>query len=165
MRSANSRAGNAVLAAPPPEGTRQGSEAPAARRWVGLGRRVGAAGVFIPLFLVIAWVGQPYFVLLVNAILVSGIREFHAMMSAKGLHPYRLPGLAAALVLPWAAYLHGGGYADAVLAALLVTLMTLELFRRSGAEAAAHTAVTALGVLSDEFARALYGSRVLRKPV
>ena len=118
-----------------------------ARRLVGLGRRLLAAAVFVPCFLLIAWRGQHYFVLLVNLILLTGMYEFYSMMAAKGLRPFKVVGVAAAVLLPWAAYVQEGTWANLVLAALVVLALGLELLRREVREPLAHIAVTILGVL------------------
>jgi phosphatidate cytidylyltransferase len=56
-------------------------------------------------------------------------------------------GVAAAVLLPWAAYVQGGAWANLVLACLVVLALGLELLRRDGAQPVAHIAVTILGLL------------------
>jgi phosphatidate cytidylyltransferase len=113
---------------------------------VGLGQRLLAAAVFVPAFVIICWRGDVYFVLLVDFILVVGMLEFMRMLDAKGLSVVRPLGVAAALALPWLAFLQGGAWMDFGLVLLLLAVFVAQLFRRSG-EALLHTAGTTLGIL------------------
>lgn len=117
------------------------------RRLVGIGRRLLAAAVFVPCFLVISWRGEHYFVLLVNLIVLTGLYEFYGLMRAKGLQPHELLGASAGLLLPWAMYLRGGVYAGPTLVVLLIAAMASELWRRRVDQALAHIAVTTFGIL------------------
>ena len=117
MPSASSRAANAASAARPEESPP--AVRPHARRWVGLGQRLLAAAVFVPAFVIISWRGDVYFVLLVDFILVTGMREFQRMLAAKGLQTSSVTGVAAAVILPWLAFWDGGAHEDVGLAALL----------------------------------------------
>lgn len=145
MHSVNSKLASAVSAerpevVPPP--------APNAgrRRWSGLGSRLFAAALFVPSFLVITWRGEFYFVLLVNMIAFAGQREFQRLVQAKGIRAHGGPLWLASLALPWLVYLHDGAYASIGLVLLLLAILSLELFRRSG-QALVEIAVSALGIL------------------
>jgi phosphatidate cytidylyltransferase len=113
---------------------------------VGLGQRLLAAAVFVPSFVIICWRGDVYFVLLVDFILVVGMREYQRMLEAKGLTPWRPLGIGAALALPWLAFLNGGAWIEFGLALLLLIALTVELFRGRG-EALMHIAGSTLGVM------------------
>ena len=118
----------------------------AARRWMDLGQRVLAAVLMAPAFLVIAWRGEWYFVLLVNAIAMIGTVEFCRMLTAKGLRPQRALALAAAVVLPWLTYLRGGAYAEMGLVVVVLGILTAQLFRRDD-DALVHIASSLLAVV------------------
>ncbi len=120
--------------------------APPRSRFRGLGSRVAAALVFLPCFLIIAWRGDVYFVLLVNFISVAGTFEFIRMLEAKGLKPQRVAALVAAFVLPWLAFWRGGIYMDCGLAILLVSVLTTELVRSTG-QALAQVSGAVFGVM------------------
>jgi phosphatidate cytidylyltransferase len=111
-----------------------------------LGQRLLAAAVFVPAFVIIGWRGDVYFVLLIDFILVVGMLEFLNMLEAKGLRPVRALGIAAAVALPWLAFLHGGAWMDFGLVLLLLAALTVQLARRSG-EALMHIAGMTLGML------------------
>lgn len=146
MPSANSKLASAASAAPaepvspapPPQAGR--------RRWSGLGSRLFAAALFVPSFLVITWRGEFYFVLLVNMITLAGQREFARLVQAKGIRVHPVPAYASSLALPWLAYLHDGIHAPIGLVVLLLSILGLQLFRRSG-QALSEIAASALGVL------------------
>ena len=116
------------------------------RRFRGLGSRVVAALVFLPCFLIIAWRGDVYFVLMVNFISVAGTFEFLGMLEAKGLKPQRAAALVAAFVLPWLAFWRGGIYMDFGLALLLVSVLCTELVRNTG-QALAQISGAVFGVM------------------
>jgi phosphatidate cytidylyltransferase len=116
------------------------------RRLLGLGARVAAAAVFLPCFAVITWRGDIFFVLLIEFITVAAMLEFVRMLRAKGLEPQRTTALAAAVALPWLAYVQGGAYMSFGLALVVLTAMTVEL-RRNRGEPLVHIATAVFGAL------------------
>lgn len=116
------------------------------RRFLGLGARVAAAAVFLPCFAVIAWRGDVYFVLLIEFITVAAQLEFLRMLAAKGLQPQRATAVAAALALPWLAYVHGGAYMGFGLTLVVLATMAVELGRNRG-EPLVHIATALFGTM------------------
>lgn len=139
MPYVNSRAASAASVAPPEAPPATAGPPPRSRRWTGLGHRLAAAAVFVPCFGVIAWRGEFYFVVLVNLIALMGTHEFLQLLRAKGLRPAAPPAYAAAVVLPWLAFLQGGAWGNAGLALFVLAILALEL-RRPPGEALAHMA-------------------------
>ncbi len=129
MHFASSRTASAASAARPDRVPRTSVRGPV-RRLVGLGQRLLVVALMVPAFAVIAWRGEGYFVLLVNAIALIATVEFCRMLAAKGLRPHRELVLGAAVVLPWLAYLRDGAFAEIGLVLLVLAILTAQLFRR-----------------------------------
>jgi phosphatidate cytidylyltransferase len=79
-------------------------------------------------------------------ICLMGMHEFLQLLRAKGLRPAAPPAYAAAVLLPWLAFLHGGMWANAGLALLVLAILALEL-RRPAGEALVHMAAALFGLL------------------
>ncbi|MFO7653291.1 MAG: phosphatidate cytidylyltransferase [Candidatus Krumholzibacteriia bacterium] len=100
----------------------------------------------VPCLLIITMRGGVFFLLLVNLIIVLGMREFYALMQAKGFRPYRALGTFCALALSW--YVYGGGAAVSfIITGSLLAIMTGELLRKEVGGAVGHIAVTVWGVM------------------
>lgn len=100
----------------------------------------------VPCLVVITLRGGVYFLLLVDLILLLGLREFYAFVAAKGYRPYTAIGILCSLAMSWHVY-RGATATALALTLLLLLIMALELFRRDASHALAHIAVTVLGVL------------------
>jgi phosphatidate cytidylyltransferase len=127
-----------------------GTAAPPSR-WLRLRRtgvlpRVVVSLLGIPCFVVITLRGGVYFLLLVDVILLLGLREFYAMMGAKGYRPYTAIGIVCGLGVSWWVY-HGGAAISLLLTLTLLLIMSLELLRRDVSHALTHIAITVTGVL------------------
>jgi phosphatidate cytidylyltransferase len=109
--------------------------------------RVLASAVFIPCFIIITMRGGYHFLALIDIVIFIGLWEFYAMMTAKGLRPYRTIGIVSGLALSWYVFFHKGVYANLFLTVALLAIMTLELTRRDGKNAIYHVATTMFGVL------------------
>ncbi len=112
----------------------------------GIVPRVAVTLVGVPCLFIITWRGGLYFLLLVNLIIVLGLREFYLLLAAKGYRPYKVLGTICALAV--SLYLYRGGAADSLIMTLaLLAIMIGELFRKDMARSMNHIAVTLLGVL------------------
>lgn len=141
--------GSAGAGAPPPgpPGRPAGRESPW-RRYLraGILPRVAVILIAVPCLIVITLRGGLHFLLLVDLILLLGMREFYAMMKAKGYRPYTWLGILCGLAL--SLHVYRGGLSIALLLTLtLMLVMIIELFRRETAHALNHIAITVMGVL------------------
>jgi len=116
-------------------------------RWGSLARRLLAAAVFLPCFMVIAHRGGIYYLILVDMIIILGLFEFYKMMEAKGLRPYKWIGLLSGAALPWYLFFRQGIYANVLLTLTFLAVMIAELVRRDKGHAVYHISVTIFGVL------------------
>jgi CDP-diglyceride synthetase len=85
--------------------------------------------VFVPCFVVVAWRGGAYFVLLVNLLLVLGTLELVRMQRAKQLDPDASLCHTAALLLPWAVFARNGELAEPALLLLFIVAVARVLWR------------------------------------
>lgn len=115
--------------------------------------RVITSILFIPVLILLAWVGGiPYLLFTLTAIALM-LGEFYSMMEHKGLSPHWKSGFLAALLLPLGLYsrLRGGHieewHVGGLLTFLLFAVFLAELRRGTNREAAVNTASTVLGVL------------------
>lgn len=117
-------------------------------RLVGAGflPRVGVTLLGVPCLIVITLRGGIHFLLLVDLIILLGLREFYAMTGAKGYRPYRAIGILCGLAVSWHVY-YGGPAVSLLLTLTLLLIMGLELFRREQEHPLNHIAITVLGVL------------------
>jgi phosphatidate cytidylyltransferase len=100
----------------------------------------------VPCFLVITLRGGIFFLLLVNLIILLGLREFYLLLTAKGYRPYKYLGVVCGLVVCWYVY-REGVFLSLLLTMTLMLIMIRELFRRDMSHALNNIAVTVLGVL------------------
>ncbi|HET6349390.1 MAG TPA: phosphatidate cytidylyltransferase, partial [Candidatus Krumholzibacteria bacterium] len=119
--------------------------APLVRR--GIVRRVAAAAIFLPLFILVTRVGGYAFLGFVDLFIVLGLLEFYRMMSVKGIHPYRGIGIASGLTLSTYVFFRSGMYANAFLTFVLIAIMGLELTRKDNQRAVYHVATTVFGIV------------------
>lgn len=108
--------------------------------------RVAVIAVGVPCLLVITWRGGIFFLLLVDLLLLLGMREFYALMTAKGYRPYRALGIFCGLAFSWYVF-RGGAAVSLIVTASLLAIMIGELLRRDMARSLGHIAVTVLGVM------------------
>jgi len=123
------------------------TRAPSRRSDGSLTKRLLASAFFIPCLILIARSGWWYYFGLIEIVIVIGLYEYYTIMSAKGLRPHRMLGMAAGALLPAALFLRGGAWAPALLTALLIAVMTAELMRGDREHAIGRIAVTVFGVL------------------
>lgn len=122
-----------------------------------LASRVLTASVGVPITVVCSLVGGIPFLLAMNLVIGAGLFEFYRMMEAKGIRPFKMVGVAAGLGVSWYVYFLGGVFSSLFITLVLVSIMTMELFRRDGELAVFHISTTILGV----FYVAWLGSHVI----
>jgi phosphatidate cytidylyltransferase len=113
----------------------------------GLVRRISAAAVFLPLFVLVTRGGGYWFLGFVDLFIVLGLLEFYRMMGVKGMHPYRGVGIASGLTLSTYVYFRSGMYASFILTFVLIAIMGLELTRKDNRRAVYHVATTVFGIV------------------
>jgi phosphatidate cytidylyltransferase len=118
---------------------------PLARR--GIVRRILAAVVFLPLFVLVTRAGGYAFLGFVDLFIVLGLLEFYRMMAVKGMHPYRGIGIASGLTLSTYFYFRSGVYGNFFLTFVLIAIMGLELTRKDNRRAVYHVATTVFGIV------------------
>jgi len=118
------------------------------RRYLNAGilPRLGVILLFIPCLFVITWRGGIFFLLLIDLVILLGMREFYQLMQAKGFRPYRALGVFCGLAFSWYVF-RGGAAVSLVVTASLLLIMTGELWRRTMDRSLVHIAVTVLGVM------------------
>lgn len=115
--------------------------------------RIASAVVFLPLFVLVARVGDLAWLAFTLIVVGLGLREFYRMMESKGLAPHWKSGTFAVLLLPIGTYLrlHTGRTSEWNLGALLTVLvgaiLLAELRRGAGKQAVGNIAATLLGVI------------------
>jgi len=120
---------------------------PAGRRRLSLALRVASGILFVPLLIVLVRYGGLAFTGFVAVQVALGLREFYAMMRARGVDVHSVFGLLASLGILWTAYRPWGLPAGLLAAAAVMTLLLLGLRRPERADPVASAAVSALGVL------------------
>jgi phosphatidate cytidylyltransferase len=115
--------------------------------------RAAAAVVFVPILVLLAWIGDVAFLAFVLILLALALREFLHLLESKGLHPHWKTGMSAVLLAPVATYQrlrtgrleewHVGG----LMTVLVVAVLLAELRRGAGRQAIANSAATLLSVL------------------
>jgi len=86
------------------------------------------------------------FLLLVDLMVVCGLREFYLLMEARGYRPYKMIGMLCGLLMTWYVY-RGGAALSLLLTGTMMVVMISELFRRDMAHSLIHISVTVFGVL------------------
>lgn len=115
--------------------------------------RVITSVLFIPVLVLLAWLGGIAYLLFAIAAIALMLGEFYDMMVQKGLSPHWKSGFLAALLLPLGLYsrLRAGRveewHAGGLLTLLLFAIFLAELRRGTGRQAAVNTSATLLGVL------------------
>jgi len=109
--------------------------------------RIIASSLFIPCFVVITRRGDYHFLLLIDLVILHGMREFYAMMEMKGVRSYRTTGIICGLALSWYMFFRSGIYANLFLTLALLLIMALELTRRDNRTAVYNIATTIMGVV------------------
>lgn len=134
-------------------GAGRGASAPEPRHDRSLPSRVVTSVLFLPVLVLLAWLGGPAYLLFTIAAIALMLGEFYTMMEQKGLSPHWKSGFLAALLLPLGLYsrLRAGHVAEwhvgGLLTLLLFAVFLAELRRGTGREAAVNTSSTLLGVL------------------
>ena len=100
----------------------------------------------VPCFYFITLRGGLFFLVLVDLIILLGLREFYVLMRAKGYQPFEALGYFCALAISWYAWRQGGGV-PLILTGSLLVIMVRELFRRDMSKSLAHIAVTIFGIM------------------
>lgn len=121
---------------------------PAARRFLnaGLLPRVAVIAAGVPCLYLITLRGGVFFLLLVDLIVVLGLRELLQLLRAKGYQPFSVLAYFCSLALTWYAWRQGVAV-PLILTGSLLAIMVRELFRREMAQSLAHIAVTVFGIL------------------
>ena len=124
-----------------------------------LARRILFSAVAIPAAVGLAWLGGWAFVALIAVAGVLGTREVYDFAAAQGIAALRLPGYAAALLVPAAVFRWAGaplrwGWPWLVVGAALWLLVVMVLAARRGPDAKPLTAV-AVTVFGAAYAGAL----------
>jgi phosphatidate cytidylyltransferase len=109
--------------------------------------RLASGLVFIPLLIVLAWVGEIPFVCFVALQVTLGLIEFYRMMRGRGLRPYRRLGLVSALGMLWACYRPYTPHVAFLVTASILLVLALELRRPEAQQRVQDIAVTWFGVL------------------
>ena len=129
-------------------GSDPGASEPAPKRssWA-LPLRVASGLAFVPLLIFLAWIGGLAFLAFVAVQVTIGLIEFYAMMSRRGLRPYRRLGVLASLALLWICDQRHVPYVGFLTTAVLLLVLALELRRPEARQRVEDIAVTCFGVL------------------
>jgi phosphatidate cytidylyltransferase len=100
----------------------------------------------VPCIVGITLLGDIAFLLLVDVIILLGLREFYRLLQAKGYRPYKFLGSACAVALSVYVW-RGGAGGPLVITLALMLIMSRELFRRQPRQGLVDIAVTTLGIL------------------
>ncbi len=100
----------------------------------------------VPCLYFITLRGGLFFLVLVDLIILLGLREFYVLMRAKGYQPFEVLGYFCGLAISWYAWREGVGVPLIVTGSLLL-IMVRELFRRDMTKSLAHIAVTIFGIM------------------
>lgn len=100
----------------------------------------------VPCLYVITLRGGIFFLVLVDLIILLGLREFYAMMKAKGYQPFEVLGYFCALAISWYAWRQGVAV-PLILTASLLVIMVRELWRPQMHRSLGHIAVTVFGIM------------------
>jgi phosphatidate cytidylyltransferase len=108
--------------------------------------RVAVIVLGIPCLYFITLRGGFFFLILVDLIILLGLREFYVLMRAKGYQPFEALGYFCALAISWYAWREGVGVPLIVTGSLLL-IMVREIFRRDMTNSLTHIAVTIFGIM------------------
>jgi phosphatidate cytidylyltransferase len=101
----------------------------------------------VPILILLARAGGIAFVAFVAIEVTLGLGEFYRMMRSRGLNPFQLLGIAAALALLWVSYRPLTPHAGFLLTGVLLLVLGLELRRPEARQRVEDIAVTCFGVL------------------
>ncbi len=147
--------GRLALAAPPEGQALTGAAGGRESVWGRTVTRLLNAGILprllvtligVPCLYVITLRGGIFFLLLVDLIILLGLREFYAMMKAKGYQPFEILGYGCALAISWYAWRQGVAV-PLILTASLLVIMVRELWRQQMHRSLGHIAVTVFGIM------------------
>ncbi len=121
---------------------------PAWRRFLKAGVLPRAAVILlgVPCLYLITDRGGLFFLLLVDLIILLGLREFYVLMKAKGYEPFEALGYFCSLAISWYAW-HLGAVVPLILTASLLAIMIREVFRKEVSQSLGHMAVTVFGIM------------------
>ncbi len=100
----------------------------------------------VPCLYLITARGGVFFLILVDLIILLGLREFYTLMKAKGYEPFELLGYFCSMAISWYAW-HEGVVVPLILTASLLAIMIREVFRREVSQSLGHMAVTVFGIM------------------
>lgn len=120
----------------------------AVRRFLnaGLLPRVAVIAAGVPCLYAITLRGGVFFLLLVDLIVVLGLRELMQLLRAKGYQPFAALAYFCSVALTWYAW-RQGVVVPLILTGSLLAIMVRELLRREMSQALAHIAVTVFGIM------------------
>ncbi len=124
------------------------ARASAMSRFLGAGilPRLAVTLLGVPCLYLITLRGGLFFLILTDLIIILGLREFYALMNAKGYRPFEALGYFCSLALSWYAWKQGV-VIPLVLTGSLLLIMIREVFRRDMSQSLAHIAVTVFGIM------------------
>ncbi len=131
------------------ESNRADAARPAAwRRFLkaGILPRLAVILLGVPCLYLVTERGGVFFLLLVNMIILLGLREFYVLMKAKGYEPFEVLGYFCSLAISWYAW-HEGAVVPLILTASLLAIMIREVFRKEMSQSLGHMAVTVFGIM------------------
>lgn len=111
-----------------------------------LGLRIASALAFVPLLVLLARAGGPWFLGFVAVQTVLGLREFYRLVRAKGLDPHPWLGSFAGLFVLWAAYRPHTSQLELIATGGLLLVLALGLRRPDDGRRIEGMAVTLFGV-------------------
>lgn len=100
----------------------------------------------VPCLFFITQRGGLFFLLLVDLIILLGLREFYILMKAKGYRPFEALGYFCALAISGYAWRQGVAV-PLILTGSLILIMIREVFRSEISRALGHMAVTVFGIM------------------
>ena len=109
--------------------------------------RVLSAALFLPLLVILARLGGPWFAGLVTLQVVLGTLEFYRLMEVRGLRPSWRLGTLGSLVLCVLVYVGTSSQTSLLVTAALLLILCSELLRSEGERGVEPMAVTLFGVL------------------
>jgi len=133
---------------PEPAETPGGAGPSARQRFLGAGilPRLAVILVGVPCLYLITLRGGVFFLILTDVIIFLGLREFYALMKAKGYQPFELLGYFCGLAISWYAWKQGA-VIPLIMTGSLLLIMIREVFRRDMSQSLAHIAVTVFGIM------------------
>ena len=108
--------------------------------------RIASAAIGIPLLLIVVWLGNPIFSLVVGAAAVWGGLEFYGMAARAGYAPLRALGIFFILLSAGNAYYDGAYSLPLITAAAILSLVFL-LHRQTTENALINWAITLAGLI------------------